>query len=211
MIAVNIFQHGIEWAVAGVAGIAVAFGLFIGVIRLWKLIDEWKGNRSLPPVEYVPNPVSRASFILKLDFSSNLKKLRESARRTEESVARKAGLPVGELRKIESCMSNFNMSAAFACLKTLDHHIEVENECGSVALFSAGDALSWLAGMVCGLPVEQVASDAGISPTMLGFALEGKIPLSIDVFAGICSLFRASVKFVRNRQEREKTPRQTTR
>lgn len=193
-----LLQFGVGWAFVGVVA---AFGLFYGVIRLWELIDEWKSNKPVPAEEYVPSPVSRASFMLKLDFSSNLKKLREAARRTEESVARKAGLPVGELRKIESCMNNFNMSAAFACLKTLDHHIEVENECGSVALYSASDALSWLAGMVCGLSVEQVASDAGISPTMLGFAIDGKIPLSIDVFAGICSLFGASVKFVRNRQE----------
>ena len=201
MIAINIFQHGMEWVVVGVAGIAVAFGLFYGVIRLWELIDEWKSNKPVPAEEYVSSPIYRASYQLKLDFSSSLKKLREAACRTEESVARRAGLPVGELRKIESCINNFNMSAAFACLKTLDHHVEVENEEGHVTLYSASDALSWLAGMVCGLPEEQVASDAGVSPTMLGFAIDGKIPLSIDVFAGICSLFRVSVKFVRNRQE----------
>lgn len=182
------------------AGLFLFAGLIIAVLWVLEKVEDWKIIPS-PPMEYVPSPVSMASYQLKLDFSSNLKKLRETACRTEESVARKAGLPVGELRKIESCMNNFNMSAAFACLKTLDHHIEVENECGSVVLYSASDALSWLAGMVCGLPVQQVASDAGVSPTMLGFAIEGKTPLSIDVFAGICSLFRASVKFVRNRQE----------
>lgn len=205
------FQYGIVLAAAGVVAV---LGLFYAAALLWKRINERKSDRSLPPVKYVRNPASTVSYRskldLKLDFSRNLKKLREAARRTEESVARKAGLSVGELRKIERCTSNFNMSAAFACLKTLGHHIEVENEEGSVTLYSAGDALSWLGGMVCGLSVEQVASDAGISPTMLGFALDGKIPLSIDVFAGMCSLFRISVKFVRNRQECEKAPRQTT-